>query len=428
MSFVGNAWRTSVAFLILALLGLGMPALTGTRRLPATESNELARLADFSPESMPCGPSTWEADQEAPTDKGSPPLGGDLSSLRCIADPYPTFNGVAVDPQNNLVVMSDTNRKSLLLYDRNGGGKSFGETPPLRQIAGPQTQIGFVAGVLLDSQRREVYSVNNDIEDTLTVFSYDDQGNATPKRLLAVPHQSYAIGYSRASDEIAVSVQSLDAVVFYRREAKGVEAPVRSLIGRDTGLADPHGLYLDDVNKEILVANHGNWAEGDVSAPSEDDRDGGQFQNPSIKVFAANASGNAKPIRDIAGPRTGLNWPMQIAVDTEHNEIAVANNGDHSILIFRRTDSGDVAPVRVLSGPKTSINRPMGVAIDLRNNELWVANFGDHTALVFDLQAKGNAAPKRIIRNAPAGTPTIGFGNPMAAAYDTRRQEILVPN
>jgi hypothetical protein len=70
----------------------------------------------------------------------------------------------------------------------------------------------------------------------------------------------------------------------------------------------------------------------------------------------------------------------------------------------------------------------MGVAIDARNNELWVANFGDHTALVFDRQAKGNAAPKRIIRNAPAGTPTIGFGNPMAAAYDTRRQEILVPN
>ena len=377
---------------------------------------------------MPCGLTAWEADQEAPPEKGSPPLGGDLSSLRCIADPYPTFNGIAVDPQQNLVVMSDTNRKSLLFYDRTTGGKSFEETPPLRQIAGPQTQIGFVAGVLLDSQRHEVYSVNNDIEDTLTVFSYDDQGNATPKRLLAVPHQAYAIGYSRASDEIAVSVQSLDAVVFYRREAKGVEAPVRSLIGRDTGLADPHGIYLDDLNKEIIVANHGNWAEGDVSAPSEDDREGGQFQNPSIKVFAAAASGNAKPIRGIAGLRTGLNWPMQIAVDTEHNEIAVANNGDHSVLIFRRTDSGDVAPVRVLGGPKTGINRPMSVAIDPRNNELWVANFGDHTALVFDRQAKGNAAPKRIIRNAPAGTPTIGFGNPMAAAYDTRRQEILVPN
>jgi hypothetical protein len=37
-------------------------------------------------------------------------------------------------------------------------------------------------------------------------------------------------------------------------------------------------------------------------------------------------------------------------------------------------------------------------------------------------------APKRIIRNAPAGTPTVGFGNPMAVSYDTKRGEILVPN
>jgi hypothetical protein len=70
----------------------------------------------------------------------------------------------------------------------------------------------------------------------------------------------------------------------------------------------------------------------------------------------------------------------------------------------------------------------MGVVIDRKNNELWVANFGNHSAVVFDRAAVGNVAPKRIIRNAPAGTPTSGFGNPMAAAYDTKRQEILVPN
>ena len=61
-------------------------------------------------------------------------------------------------------------------------------------------------------------------------------------------------------------------------------------------------------------------------------------------------------------------------------------------------------------------------------DELWVANFGDHTALVFDLAAGGNVAPKRIIRNAPAGSPSVGFGNPMTIAYDPKRDEILVPN
>jgi hypothetical protein len=70
----------------------------------------------------------------------------------------------------------------------------------------------------------------------------------------------------------------------------------------------------------------------------------------------------------------------------------------------------------------------MSVAIDRKNNELWVANFGDHTAVIFDLKANGNVAPKRVIRNAPAGTPSVGMGNPMSVTYDAKRDELLVPN
>jgi hypothetical protein len=70
----------------------------------------------------------------------------------------------------------------------------------------------------------------------------------------------------------------------------------------------------------------------------------------------------------------------------------------------------------------------MGVAIDNKNDEIWVTNYGDHTALVFTRTAAGNVAPRRIVRNAPAGTPSVGFGNPGAVAYDSKRDEILVPN
>jgi DNA-binding beta-propeller fold protein YncE len=71
---------------------------------------------------------------------------------------------------------------------------------------------------------------------------------------------------------------------------------------------------------------------------------------------------------------------------------------------------------------------PIAVGVDTKNNEIWVANYGDHTALVFDRAASGDVAPKRIIRNAPAGTPTTGFTNAASAAYDPKREEILVPN
>src|SRR6266699_2212232 len=118
---------------------------------------------------------------------------------------------------------------------------------------------------------------------------------------------------------------------------------------------------------------------------------------------------------------------MGLGDDPENDELAVANNGDSSVLVFARTANGNVAPRRVLSGPKTGINRPMGVAIDPVNNELWVSNFVDHSALVFDREASGNVAPKRIIRSAPEGTPSPGFGNPQTVAYDSKRDQILVP-
>ena len=37
-------------------------------------------------------------------------------------------------------------------------------------------------------------------------------------------------------------------------------------------------------------------------------------------------------------------------------------------------------------------------------------------------------APKRLVRNALPGTPAVGFGNPGAVAYDSKRDQILVPN
>ena len=120
-------------------------------------------------------------------------------------------------------------------------------------------------------------------------------------------------------------------------------------------------------------------------------------------------------------------WPLGIDVSRERNALAVANYGSKAIRIFPRTPGGDVSPTRVIGGARTGIVGPVGVAFDRKNGEIWVANYGDHSAVVFDIDAAGNTEPKRIIRNAPAGTPTTGFTNASAAAYDSKRGEILVP-
>jgi hypothetical protein len=360
--------------------------------------------------------------------------GGDLIPLRQVADPYPVFNSIALDPINNLVAMTDVNKKSLLTYDRAAVSSRGGITAALRQVFGPRTDLGFVAGVMVDPRRREIYAVNNDIEDTMVVMPYAARGNAEPSRILSVPHQAWGVAMGAAHDQIAITVELQEAIVFYKRDARNVTPPVRFIRGQNTGLADPHGIFWDERHNEIGVANHGNFRGliRDVGAgcvpTGAAEAEGGAVLPSSITFYSGDAKGDARPLRTIQGERTQLDFPMGLSADEEHGEFAVANNGGNSVLIFSRTAAGDAAPLRVLSGEKTGINRPMGVAIDPRNGELWVSNFGDHTALVFDRLANGNVPPKRIIRTAPEGTPTPGFGNPQALAYDTKRGEILVPN
>jgi DNA-binding beta-propeller fold protein YncE len=361
-------------------------------------------------------------------------LGGELPPIRLVSDPYPTFNGIALDVENNRVAMSDENRKGVLVYDRAGGNKSSVVTSPLRQVIGPASQIGYIAGVTFDPSHREIYAVNNDLDDRIVVFDDDANGDVKPKRRLFVPHQAWGISVNPVADQFAISVQQLSMVAIYRREARGLEAPLRIIEGPNTGLADPHGVYWDAGHHEIVVANHGNYSviasysAYDAGVSSQAMSAGGHFLPPSLNVFQDSASADAKPLRTIQGAHTQLNWPMGIDIDSGHEEIAVANNGDNSVLVFRRSAQGDAEPVRVIRGPRTGIVRPMGVAMDSKNDEMWVANYGDHTAEVFSRTATGNAAPKRIVRNAPAGTPTGGFGNPYAVAYDSKRDQLLVPN
>ena len=119
---------------------------------------------------------------------------------------------------------------------------------------------------------------------------------------------------------------------------------------------------------------------------------------------------------------------MAIAMDLEHDEVFVANNGDNSILVFSRSADGNVAPLRAIHGARTGLDMPIGIALDPKSGEIWVTNSNSHTALVFARDASGDAAPKRMVRNAPADAPAVGFTNPMALGYDTKRNEILVPN
>jgi DNA-binding beta-propeller fold protein YncE len=329
------------------------------------------------------------------------------------------------------VVAADENLLEIVAFDRlaNTPPTAAG-TDPRRVVGGASTKVEFVCGLYVDQESGEVYGINNDTENTLVVFSRDKAGDVPPTRELKTPHGTFGLAVDEKHREIFLTVQHDSAVVVYRKSARGEEPPVRVLHGNRTGLADPHGVAVDSANGQIFVANHGSVADRDALGWFEGRTipGTGRFLPSSITVHARDAEGNAPPLRVISGPKTRLNWPAGLVFDERRRELLVANDMEHSILVFAADAEGDVAPVRVLEGPKTGMKHPTGLFLDTKNDELWVANFGNHSLTVFKSTAAGDAAPVRTIRSAPAGSAALMIGNPGAVAYDTKREELLVPN
>jgi len=345
----------------------------------------------------------------------------DRAPVRLIRDNYPTYSAVAVDVNTNEVYLQDENLFGVKVFDR------LANTPPTAQFSEPKrvlggidTKLEFNCALYVDPVNGDLYSVNNDTVDRLVVFPRDARGNVRPMRELHSPHRTYGIAMDEEAQEMFLTVQHPPQVVVYHKNAEGEDEPIRILEGDQTKLEDAHGIALDTRNGWMFVSNHGSSSSPRIK--------GGWFNPPSITVYPIKASGDTPPLRIIAGPRTQLNWPGHIFVDPENGELFVANDADHSILVFRGTDQGDVAPQRVIKGPRTGLSNPTGLFVDVKNNELFVSNMGNHSATVYPRDANGDVAPLRTIRSAPVGKQAQIIGNPGAVGYDSRRQEILVPN
>lgn len=346
----------------------------------------------------------------------------DRTPLRVIRDTYPTYSAVAIDPARKEIVLQDENLFQILVYDRlSNTPPTAGMTEPKRIIAGRNTKVEFNCALYIDPQSGDIYSVNNDTLDTLTVFSREARGDVPPNRELHTPHRTYGIAVDEEAQEMFLTVEHPPEIVVYQKLASGNDKPLRVIEGHSTGLEDAHGIAIDPKNQLMYVSNHGHTS--DPASPG-----GGRFEPPSITVYPLKASGDVKPLRTIEGPKTRLNWPAHMFLDVERQELYVANDVDHSILVFRAGDDGDVAPSRMIRGSRTGLQNPTGVYLDLLNNEVVAANMGNHTATVYPRTADGDVAPLRVIRSGPPGKLSLAIGNPGAAGYDSKREEILVPN
>lgn len=458
----GRPTIARVAMLALSAALAGFTPSSGPANLLAGSARVIAidtlpemdgAMCELVPTSRTLHAALWQQPTEAratatPDDEATRAAVVQRRPLRAVADPYGLYSAVGVDLVNDEVILQDENHFRILAYSRTANTPS-GDlmTEPKRVIGGDQTNLMLNSGLYVDPKNGDVYTVNNDSIDSTVVFSRQARGNAAPDRDLHTPHGSFGIAVDEEDQEMFLTIEHSHAVVVFPKMAKAEDNPIRSLQGDRTGLGDPHGIALDTKNDLIFVSNFGSTnsmrrsevgsnARGDGEGKGEHwplDRDhavpgSGRNVAPSITVYPKKASGDSAPLRVIRGPRTQLNWPAAIAIDSERGELYVANDQGDSVLVFSASASGDVAPLRVLTGPKTLIKYPNGVALDLVHDELWVANFGNHTATVYGRDASGDTAPLRVIRSGPYDASVPALGNPFSVAFDTKRKEILVPN
>lgn len=344
-------------------------------------------------------------------------------SLRTIQDTDSIYTAVAVDTRSNEVYLQDNNKWGINVFNRlENTPARAARSEPKRVINGPNTQLQFNSAIYIDPNNGDIYSVENDTGDSIVVFAHDSNGNVEPVRELHVAHRGFAVAVDEEKQEIYLSVNNPPQVAVYRKTASGEEKPLRVLRGERTRLADAHGIAIDLKNGLLFVNNWGNFTtEGTVS--------GGRSGTPSINIYTIDAKGDTAPIRVIQGPKTQLNWPGTMALDPDTGDLYVANDEGQSVLVFQGTKAnGDVAPTRVVKGDKTGLNYPVGLTIDTKNKELWAVNLGNSSATVYPMAANGNVSPVRTIRSAPLGKVSLRFGKTSTVAYDSKREQILVPN
>jgi len=321
-------------------------------------------------------------DSAGTTDVARPPV-------RNILDTDPIYSAVTVDTRLDEVYLQDPNTWSIRVFGRlDNTPASAPRTEPRRVIGGPKNNAN---------------------------------GDAEPIRKLNVTHRAYAMAVDEETDEFYLSVQYPPQVAVYRKQASGNEKPLRLIQGESTRLSDAHGIAIDAKNKLLFVNNWGNIS--DYRIPGS-----GRFEAPSITVYKLDADGDTPPARVIQGQKTQINWPGAMAVDPDRGELYVANDMGQSLIVFREADNGDVQPARVVRGPNTGLSYPTGIFVDTKNKELWATNLGNSSATVYPLTASGDARPIRTIRSAPKGKVSLRFGKTQAVAYDSKREQILVPN
>ena len=157
---------------------------------------------------------------------------------------------------------------------------------------------------------------------------------------------------------LVVTDENLYRILEYdRRDNTPPEArltePKRVISGPDTRIEMVCGAYIDPKTKEVYVINNDtqNWL------PRLSER-------RSRECDAIALSGRS-------------HGSFGIAVNEQKQEMYLTVQHQNSVVVYRKQASGDEKPLREIAGSDTQLEDPHGIALDTKNRLIFVTNFGN---------------------------------------------------
>ncbi len=300
-------------------------------------------------------------------------LGGDL-------EPDPSWHGI---------IASYAQAGGVALYPPN----PISSTPPLTTLDGSWLTDTCVA--LAFDAKDNLYALCDQADYTqplseINVFAPLAQGDASPSRVIAGPDTTIGgdaadVAVDKAGNiyvaqnyDCELQAGCLGTISVFARAANGDATPTRVIQGPDTGLIYSAAIAVNDAGL-IYV---GSTAGG------------------PLLVFAADATGDAQPVRRI-GSSADIGYVTRIALDSS-GMIYVTDVSRSGLLVYGPSSAEGDAPERVITGPNTGLVEPLGIALDDAGRLLISDAQGQNgpaTLSLFSHDADGDVAPEAVIPN-----------------------------
>ncbi len=318
-----------------------------------------------------------------------------------IADP----GGIAVDPDGNMYVTNSDSSNSIGVFKAGADG----DVAPSYTIESP-TQVSSPSSVAIGPDGK-IYVANGGGQEVppegsnaITVYPPGSYANVAEIATISAADSDDKTSIS-FPEAIAVDAhgkiyladsggENMTArIAVFAANSDGNVAPIATIAGDKTGLADPSGLALDSAG-DLYVLND----------------TGGDDKNGSITVYPPGANGNVAPkatIADASRQNTQLNTPKGLALDSAGNIYVTNASGKDTVTIYAAGKFGNVAPVKIISGADTGLNLPHGIGVD-SDGTIYVSNDGSDnkgvdTVTVYAAGSSGNAKPIATISGSLTG-------------------------